>query len=297
MSECIEVNGNRFFLRTWGDAGKPTLLMLHGFPEYSGAWEELAGRLKARFYCVAPDQRGYGQSYSPAGVEAYRMHHLVEDLRGIITHLGGPLLVLGHDWGAATAYGLAMAHPDLVSKLIIMNGVHPIPFQRALVEDQDQIAASQYISWLRRDGSETVLAENNFAKLTSMFAQAMDMDWLSGPRLEGYRAAWKNAEGVGTMVNWYRATPLYVPRVDEDNPSMPDMNPEAMRINMPHLLIWGKNDTALLPQSIQGIDDWVEDHTFVALADADHWLHHQQPDKVAAIILNWHYSTRQAAFV
>ena len=117
--------------------------MLHGFPEYSGAWEELGERLKQGFYCVAPDQRGYGQSYSPPEVEAYHMRHLIGDLNALIDHLGGPVFVLGHDWGAAAAYGLTISYPDLVKKLVIMNGVHPIPFQKALLEDAQQIMASQ----------------------------------------------------------------------------------------------------------------------------------------------------------
>jgi pimeloyl-ACP methyl ester carboxylesterase len=116
MSETVELNGNQFFLRTWGMPSNPVLL-LHGFPEYSGAWEELGERLKHTFYCVAPDQRGYGQSYSPPEVEAYKMRYLVGDLRALITHFGGPVFVLGHDWGAAAAYGLTIAHPELVKNL------------------------------------------------------------------------------------------------------------------------------------------------------------------------------------
>ena len=287
MTQFVKVNGNQFLVRTWGAPENPTVLMLHGFPEYSGAWEELADLLKDRFYCVAPDQRGYGQSYAPENVKDYKIGYLVEDLKGIIDHFLGPVMVLGHDWGAAAAYALAIAHPDLVSKLVIMNGVHPIPFQRALLEDEAQNAASQYIPWLRREGSETILAKNDFARLIAMFSQSMDMGWMRGARLDRYKSAWKDVQGVRTMVHWYRATGLIVPKPENIPQSVPDMHAAGMRISMPHLLLWGENDTALLPKSYGGLRDLCDDLTIITIPYADHWLHHQVPEKVAAHILHW----------
>ena len=67
----IEVGPHRFACLTAGDPGRPLLLFLHGFPEYSGAWEEMLERLSDAYFCVAPDQRGYGLSSKPEGVEHY----------------------------------------------------------------------------------------------------------------------------------------------------------------------------------------------------------------------------------
>ena len=284
MSEFVTLNGHRFFLRTWGDAKNPPLLLLHGFPEYSGAWEEVATRLSDRFYCIAPDQRGYGQSYSPSDVAAYHIQHLVGDLVSLIDHIGGPLDVVGHDWGASAAYALAIARPDLLRKLIILNGVHPIPFQRALIEDADQIAASQYILWLQRAGSEQVLAADEFAKLQAMFAGPMNLSWLDKAQLKGYLAAWKDASSLKAMINWYRATGLYVPELGGNITPPAPLDPGAMRIKMPHLLIWGADDTALLPSSYAGLDKLCDAFTLRKLTGADHWLHHQKPDEVAFLI-------------
>lgn len=287
MSQFVELNGNRFFLQTWGKASNPILLMLHGFPEYSGAWEELAERLKHRFYCVAPDQRGYGQSYSPPQISAYQMRHLVGDLEALINYLAEPVFVLGHDWGAAAAYGLTMSHPELVKKLVIMNGVHPIPFQKALLEDAQQIMASQYILWLRQEGSENILAEDNFARLKALFAKDIEMNWLNLERVDRYIGAWKDAAGLRGMINWYRATGLYVPKVGEDIQPIPLMDTRDMRIKVPHLLIWGMKDTALLPKSYRGIEELSDDFKMLEIDDGSHWLHHEKPDQVAAMINEW----------
>ena len=88
MSKFIDIGGNRFFVRSWGNENKPILLMLHGFPENSSAWKEVSDYLSDCFNCLAPDQRGYGKSYAPERIEDYKMELLIEDLKGIIEHFG-----------------------------------------------------------------------------------------------------------------------------------------------------------------------------------------------------------------
>ena len=141
----VELNGNSFHYLEWGKADAPVLLFLHGFPEYSAAWTEVAAKLADSCRCIAPDQRGFGQSWAPAAVDAYRLQDLVGDMAALIGSLGSRVTVIGHDWGAAVAYGLAMFRPELVSGLIIINGVHPVPFQRELAAGGAQTEASQYI--------------------------------------------------------------------------------------------------------------------------------------------------------
>ena len=143
--ETRDLGGHPFVIRQWGDPAMPKLLLLHGFPEYGGAWSDLAPLLAERFHCIAPDQRGYGGSYAPADVGAYKVSNLVADMVALIGD-DGPLTVFGHDWGATVAYGLAMFQPALVDRLIIANGVHSAPFQRAVAAGGAQSQASQYIN-------------------------------------------------------------------------------------------------------------------------------------------------------
>ena len=113
----------------------------------------------------------------------------------------------------------------------------------------------------------------------------MDMTWLSGTRLGRYKLAWKVAGGVGAMVNWYRATGLRVPKPEDVPQQMPEVHPDAMRISMSHLVLWGKNDTALLPQSHTGLTGPCDDVTIISITNADHWLHHQVPEEPFKVIL------------
>ncbi|MGI3170469.1 alpha/beta fold hydrolase [Pseudooceanicola sp. C21-150M6] len=283
----VNLQGEVFHLREWGTKGQPKLLMLHGFPEYGGAWAEVAERLADRFHCIAPDQRGYGGSFAPAEVQAYRMKHLVGDLVALVAELGGgPLGVVGHDWGSAAAYGLAIARPDLVSRLVILNGVHPAPFQRALATGGPQAEASQYMTFLRREGSEDILSANGHDRLLKLFAEGMDMSWMGPERATAYIAEWSKPGRLRGMVNWYRASPVVVPLPGETAP-VPDLPVEKLRVRMPHLLIWGLGDRALLPVSTEGLEAYCEDLTRVEVADADHWIAHQKPDFVATTIRDW----------
>jgi pimeloyl-ACP methyl ester carboxylesterase len=283
----VELNGQSFHYLEWGRAGAPALLFLHGFPEYSGAWEEVATRLADSYHCIAPDQRGFGQSWAPPEVSAYEMRELVADMAALIDTLGQRVTVVGHDWGAATAYGLAMFRPELVSRLIIINGVHPAPFQRELAAGGAQASASQYIRFLRADGSEGKLSADDFEGLMKLFSANMDLSWLDGERLELYKAEWSRPGRLKAMINWYRASPLKVALPGEVLSDVPVLRKDRLQVRCPHLLIWGDNDTALLPQSIEGLEEYAADLTVEHVADADHWICHQKPDLVAGLIREW----------
>lgn len=281
----ISLNGHRTRVQRSGGHG-PAVMFLHGFPEWSGAWESVFAHIDG-LQCFAPDQRGYGISHRPAEIDAYTGGRLARDVLDLIEALGlGRVHLVGHDWGASVAYACVFSKDPRIASLTILNGVHPIPFQRALARGGAQTNASQYIPWLRRPGSETILAEDRFARLASLFSKSMDMTWLSGTRLDAYRAAWRDEDTVRAMVNWYRASPLVVPPAD--TPLAPDQIPdwfaERMQVQVPHLLIWGLGDTALLPEARTGLEEFCADLTLHEIDGADHWLHHQKPAEVASLI-------------
>ena len=286
----ITHQGLRFHCLEAGERGAPLLLLLHGFPEYSGAWEEVMERLAGRFHLVAPDQRGYGRSSKPADVKDYAAGKLAGDAAAILTRFAPKArAVVGHDWGASVAYALAIARPELMERLVIMNGAHPIPFQRALAAGGAQSAASQYFHYLRAPEAEARLSADDFAKMEKLFAEGMDLSWLAGERLARYRAAWAEPGALTGMLNWYRATPL---KVADPGAPLPDsallpLDPARLRIRMPHLLIWGTGDRALLPAATEGLEALCDDLRRVEIAGADHWLHHRKPDEVCRLIADF----------
>jgi pimeloyl-ACP methyl ester carboxylesterase len=290
QTHSLTLNGQDFFVRSWGQPHLPKLIMLHGFPEYSGAYDDLAPKLSGMFHCIAPDQRGYGQSWAPSEVGEYTTSKLVSDIVALINSDlvgGGPVAVMGHDWGASIAYGLAMMHPELVNRLIIANGVHPVPFQRELAKGGAQSKASQYIHFIKKPDSHEKLAQDECAQLIRLFSANMSTDWLAGERLEAYKTEWLRPGRLQGMTNWYRASPLKVAAPDEALKEAPQFPRDKMQVHCDHLLIWGMNDTAVLPESTQGLEDFCTTLKRVEIDEADHWVLHQKPDEVAEAIVDW----------
>ena len=101
----------------------PLVVLLHGFPQSRRTWKESLPILaRAGYRAVAPDLRGYGDSPKPKGIDAYQASEFVADVAALIESLSKePAIVVGHDWGAIAAWYLAMARPELVRKLVILN--------------------------------------------------------------------------------------------------------------------------------------------------------------------------------
>ncbi|MFL6246555.1 MAG: alpha/beta fold hydrolase [Thermoanaerobaculia bacterium] len=110
----------------------PLVVLLHGFPESRKTWtRQLPALAAAGFRAVAPDLRGYGDSPKPRGIKPYRMSEIAADVAELIESLhGAPCAVVGHDWGAAAAWTLAMERPELLRQLVILNVPHPSAIAR-----------------------------------------------------------------------------------------------------------------------------------------------------------------------
>jgi epoxide hydrolase 4 len=285
--DTVHVNGIDLHVRAVGDAHARLVLFLHGFPEYSGAWDDVLPAFPSML-AVAPDQRGYALSSKPEGLDAYRIKHLVRDILALGDHYSPqrPFALVAHDWGASVGYATAIAAPSRISKLAVINGVHPGPFQRALLEDDAQRAASAYIHYLRDPMAEERLSANNFEKLLGMLTRFGPQPWLTPEKRAGYLEAWSQPGALTGMLNWYRATPIVVPKPGEtvEEANVPKLDPAQLRVRMPHLLIWGMGDRALLPVTRATLPDYCDDLTVREIEDADHWIVHQKTDEVNGLI-------------
>ena len=282
--ETVSANGIEIAVRAEGDPAAPLILFLHGFPEYSGAWDEVLPAFSGSHHCVAPDQRGYFRSSKPEGADAYRVKNLVRDVLtlGERYSAGRPFVLVAHDWGASVAYATAIAAPGRIARLAVINGVHPGPFQKALIEDEAQRAASAYMHYLRDPKAEERLSANNFEKLLGMLSRFGPQPWLTAEKRARYVEAWSPPGALTGMLNWYRASPLVVPHPGEhvDPAKVMKLDPALLRIRMPHLVIWGMDDRALLPVSRATLPEYCDDLTVREIKDADHWVVHQKTDQV-----------------
>ena len=127
MSEPRELtydaSGIRFAALAWGPEDGPLALCLHGYPDTAWTWRHLGPRLAAGGWrVVAPFMRGY----APTGLapeRAYGIGSLAADAQNAHAALGGDgrAALIGHDWGAAAAYAVAAATPDLFARVVTLS--------------------------------------------------------------------------------------------------------------------------------------------------------------------------------
>lgn len=285
-------NGMRLHYASAGEPGKPLILFVHGFPEFWYAWERQLADFGQTHFAVAPDLRGFNLSGKPADVESYRPKHVAEDLVQLIRTLGySRCVIVAHDWGGAVCWNLAMQHPELVERLVIVNAPHPYLFARALTADPAQQAASAYMNWLRKPGSEQALAANDFALVENMLSggDGPRPAWFTDGVRSRYHAAWSEPGEDGShsltgSVNYYRATPMRPPTDGEPAADLSRFRPADAVVRVPTLVIWGEQDRALPKSLVDGLSDFVPDLRIERIPEGTHWVIHEQPERVNLLI-------------
>jgi pimeloyl-ACP methyl ester carboxylesterase len=269
-----------------GREDAPAVILLHGFPESHRTWRGVVPLLEDEFRLVMPDQRGFAASDRPLEVEEYHADKLIDDIFALAEALGIERFALvGHDWGGAISWPAALRGDPRLERLAIINAPHPVIFQKSLIEDADQRAASQYISAFRskmfEKGVESMGYEALFEK---SFSKHVDLGLIPPEERAQYIADWSEPGGMTAMLNWYRGSKVMVPPPGVTLP-LPDWVTGAFpKVEVPTLVIWGMQDKALLPIQLEGLDRLVDDLQIVRIPDAGHFVPWEKPEAVAAAL-------------
>ena len=265
-------------LAVWesGPIDAPACLFLHGFPENHRAWRHQIQHLDSAYRCIAPDLRGYGASSKPADVAAYATPRLVADVLELADALGlERFTLLGHDWGGLLAWEVATAAPDRLNALVVANSPHPAQFQHLLNTDPAQRAASAYINLLRSSAIDPILAKHGLAPVLQQAFGDGALRAMEREELGALLEQWRDPATAMAMVNWYRASGITLPA--EAAPITP---PAAQPITTPTLVLWGEDDTALLPANLEGLAAFAPNHTIIRLPNTGHFSPWQAPEAV-----------------
>lgn len=260
------------------DAGPedgPVVVLLHGFPQFNTSWEAVIERLTAEGYrCLAPNQRGYSPGARPTRRRDYRASELVEDVRALIDASGAERVhLVGHDWGAAVAWGAGYEFGDRIASLTPFSVPHPSAFLKGWVTSRQGLMSWYMyffqLPWLPErlllgtDGKGTRAVKSLVSGGQSPQAAARDIEAMSEP-------------GVLTAgLNWYRAMFL-------SNPTS-----AVGRISVPTLYMWTDGDIFLAEKPARDTARYVTgEYRFEALPGS-HWIPDEQPEIAANLLLEW----------
>lgn len=277
--QLIKTNGITLHVVTAGPMDGKLVLLLHGFPEFWYGWRHQIPALAAAGYrVVVPDQRGYNESDKPDGIRMYSPAELVADAAGLIRAFGREsAIVVGHDFGANVAWWLALTHPSMVERLVILNVPHPKVFLKVLRSNVRQLFKSWYIFFIQIPWlPEAMLAGNKMTGILRAFKNSAKPSTFSDEDIARYVEAWSHEGAMNAMLNWYRAALRHGPP-----------EPQNWRLAMPVQMIWGAKDVALDLSLAQPSIDMCDDGRLVVIDDATHWVQHDAADRVSALLLEF----------
>jgi len=266
----VDSNGVKIHYAALGKG--PLIVMIHGFPDFWYTWRDQMEALSGRYRVIAVDQRGYDLSDHPAGVEQYAMPLLVNDIGAVIKAEGrSSAVIVGHDWGGAVAWTLAMTHPEWTQALIILNLPHPSGIQREIKNNPQQRKNSEYAFNFQKPGAEKNLSAERLA------------GWVKDDAARAHYIEAFNRSDFEAMLNYYRA-----------NYPRPDQAPDAAapaplpKVTVSVLEFHGLADQALLPGALSGTWDLVEkDFTLVTIPGAGHFVQQDASDLVSSTMSDW----------
>ena len=284
-----------------GPRDAPALIFLHGFPESHRTWRHQIAHLSGRFRCIAPDQRGYRGSSKPQDVASYTPDKLIGDVFQLADALGiDKFTVLGHDWGGAIAWGVALTGQinGRVPRAAIANAPHPVGFMKLLWTNRHQRESSQYMRALRDPANDQLVRDHG---LPGMLMKAFGQRPAGEDKMEPAERAqllkdWEDREASFAMLNWYRASAFEVPGADEPYELPAGWAPPSLPpLTIPTLVIWALDDLALPPENLDGLEELVPNMSLVKVPDCGHFVPWEAPDKVNAALDEFLLRTAGAA--
>ncbi|WCE31868.1 alpha/beta fold hydrolase [Vibrio sp. SCSIO 43137] len=295
----ISVNGVQLEVFQAGQqSNREPVVLCHGWPEHAFSWRHQVPALVATgYHVIVPNQRGYGNSSCPEQVTAYDIEQLSGDLVAILDYFGyEKATFIGHDWGAMVVWGLALLHPDRVSKLINLS----LPYQARgdvpWIELMEQFLGGDYyfVHFNRQPGVADAILDNNVSHfLHNLYRKNLPIaepepgmaminlarsdspagePLMSENELSVYISAFESSGFTGS-INWYR-------NLDRNWHILANVDPI---IRQPALMVYGNKD--VVPEA-ENLTDFVPNVDVISL-DTGHWIQQEKPQEINQLILDW----------
>ncbi len=280
LSRFYQAYGLRLHYVVWGDEASPPMLLIHGGRDHARVWDALARSFADRYAVYAPDLRGHGDSDWSSASE-YAIPDFVADLAALLQIIweGRPddhrLVMIGHSRGGGVALRLAGTYPERLSHVVAIDGV-------GRHTRWDEPAPQRLRAWIARRLEADTWKERVYPSLESAAARVQEANPRFGPDLAYDLARYGTRAVVGGGVVWkfdprVRFHPAY------DFPD-DDLRQFFASIDAPVLLVRGSESDRGERQ--QG-GDWrpaFRDVRSIVVPGAGHWLQHERPAELLAIL-------------
>jgi haloacetate dehalogenase len=235
-----------------GDARRPPLLLIHGFPQTHAIWHRVAPQLAVHFRLVMPDLRGYGDSDKPAGVADhanYSKRTMAADLHALMASFGADrYFVCGHDRGGRVAHRLALDQPRAVERLMLLD----ISPTLTMYERTTREFAEAYYHWFfliqpaplpeRLIGADPVF----YLRWKIGAWSAAGVDRFDPRALAEYERCFADPDAIHSMCEDYRAAAS----IDLEH----DRADLARRVACPVHVLWGER--GVVNRLFTPVSDW-----------------------------------------
>ena len=275
----VEANGLSFHYLEAGEG--PTVLALHGFPDHARSYRhQLTALAEAGYRVVAPYMRGYAPTEIPdAGY--FGVPALAEDAIALAEALSDePVILMGHDWGAAAAYTAAAMAPERFSKLITM-AVPRGAFFQSLMTNPEQQRRSWYMFYFQLPMADAAVSLNDFA-----FIERLWRDWspswdIPMEELASVKATLGKPGVLAAALSYYRHT-------FNPPPDAPGGGGATQQIQVPALYIHGREDGCIGVELAEHMEEFFANGLRKVIIDgAGHFVHQEKPDEVNRVILEF----------
>ncbi|MFE1168809.1 SDR family oxidoreductase [Nocardiopsis sp. NPDC058789] len=265
-------DGQRLAVYSAGDPARPTLVLVHGYPDNATVWDALVHDLAADHHVVTYDVRGAGRSTAPDDRSGYLLDQLADDLRAVVDSVSPdhPVHVVAHDWGSIQAWH-AVTEPEHSPRFASFTSISG--------PDLDHAG-----HWLRKapDGVRTVLRQAVRSSYIGFFGTPglPEAAWLSG--IGGLALAGLERVGGGPRVPARRATRDYLNGLALYRANMLRRftRPTERRTSVPVQALAPTHDAFMVDQLQSNAGRWVDDFRFHRF-QGGHWSVRSRPAPVA----------------
>lgn len=270
----ITTSRGRFHVRD-SARGEFPVVMLHGWPESGYCWTHTAQHLDPRWRIIAPDLPGLGDSERPAEPDRYRKQSLAADMLALLDTMQiNEFLLVGHDWGGVVAQEMAIAAPERVRALVLMNIAMINNLRGNLEVIENQRRSGSFAIWYQHFQQTELpgkLIPGNEREWLGYFLQAWGGEFPSDS-FEEYVRMYSIPGTPETGANYYRTLP-------DDVNRWAGLGEHVYP--MPGLYIYGNRDPVITPDYLNHHEDCFEEIEVVEI-EAGHFVQEEQPAQVAS---------------